>query len=706
MPVTLVLPAGDETLMTGLKPPRAEQRPVFHERFGITWRDDYAWLRDKAYPEVKDPDVLAYLRAENDFVRARLLEPEKALIETLHRELKGRLKDDDRSVPVKDGGFEYHWAFAAGTQYRTWYRRELADTAPSVMIDENALAEGCAYFNLLGMGVSPDGRWLAYSTDNDGSERYKLHLCDLLTGEERLEVVTNISGSLVWREDSKALYAVDLNDKLRPFRVRVHGIDGAVSDVVFEERDPAFFVSIGKTRSRRFVLIATGTHVTRETHILDRDNEAAGLQLIAARRDGHRYWLDHGGDRFWIITNDRHPNFRLVSTPEKAVEELHWKEEIAGGDRHYLEDVSCFAGFMVISGKTDGFNQLRVRDYRGRETPIAFDEEVFVASVGDNREFETDRVRLSYSSLVTPATVIDYVVATGERIVRKVQEIPSGYDKSLYRTERIQAKAPDGAMIPVSLVYPRDFQKDGSGKLFLYGYGAYGMGMEPRFGTSRLSLLERGFCCAIAHVRGGDELGQLWYDAGKLEHKTRTFTDFIAVAETLIERGFTSKRRIAIMGGSAGGMLIGAVTNMRPELRGCAIAQVPFVDVLNTMLDDSLQLTPIEWPEWGNPLIDREAFERILGYAPYETIKEQNYPPMLITAGISDPRVTYWEPAKFVAKLRKMKTDHHPLFLKTNMDAGHFGASGRYDSLKELAEEFAFLLRCFEEAGWSGNTGD
>ncbi len=690
------------------RPPVAAKRPQQHQHFGIERVDDYSWLRDASYPAVENPEILAYLEAENSYVRKRLLEPEAARIEALHAELKARLKEDDRSVPVRQGGVDYHWAYSKGAQYRTWYRQAIGQHVAGVMLDENKLAEGSSYFSLRGLAVSPDGRFLAYTTDCDGSERYRLHLRDLDNGEERRDLAQNLSGSVVWRRDSRSLLAVDLNDKLRPYRVRTHAIATAddAASALFEEQDPAFFVSIGRTRSHRFIEVSSGTHVTREVHVLDQEDPGLGLQCIAPRRDGHRYWLDHGGGRFWILTNDRHPNFRLVSAPVAAASEADWQEEIAAGDRDYLRDVSCFKDFMVVSGKVDGLTRLRIRDYAGKEKVIGFDEPVFAAGIGDNREFETERVRLSYSSMITPPSVIDYVVPTGEHIVRKVQEIPSGYQRELYATSRIMAEAKDGVLIPVTLVHRRDFPKDGSGKLFLYGYGAYGMGMEPHFSASRLSLLERGFCFAMAHVRGGDELGQLWYEAGKLEHKHRTFDDFIAVAEGLIAERYAGPGAIAIKGGSAGGMLIGAVLNARPDLWRCAIADVPFVDVLNTMLDDKLPLTPIEWPEWGNPIDDEAAFRRILGYSPYETIKAQDYPPMLVTAGISDPRVTYWEPAKFVARLRTTKTDAQELYLKTNMDAGHFGASGRYDSLKELAEQFAFILRCFEPPESSSSAAD
>lgn len=675
--------------------PLAPRRPVTIERFGHVWTDEYAWLRDPGYPVVTDPAILAYLQAENEYFE-RVMAPERSRIERLHAELKARIKDDDASVPVVENGFAYHWRFFEGAQYRTWYRRRLHAAEPEVLLDENGLAAGKDYFSLRALEVSPDGSLLAYTTDEDGSERYRLHLRRLDGGEELADLVSNISGAVEWAEDGRTLLYVELNDKLRPFRVRAHrlGEDPARDAVIYEEQDPAFFVSLGKTRSRRFILIASGTHVTREIRLLDARDPEAPPRLVSERREGHRYSLDHAQDRLWILTNDRHENYRLVSADEGEPSEQGWREEIAGDDHHYLLTVSCFADFLVLAERADGLPHLRIRHYDGAERVIEFAEPVYTVMLGDNREFATDRIRVSYTSMVTPPSVIDYVVATRELIVRKEQEIPSGYDKTRYVTRRLMAPAPDGELVPVTIVQPKDFPPDGGGPLFLYGYGSYGHGLDPAFAPSRLSLLDRGMAFAYAHVRGGDEMGYRWYWDGKLDRKINSFTDFIAAAEYLIKEGYTQAGRIAIKGGSAGGMLMGAVANLRPELWGCVVADVPFVDVLNTMLDASLPLTPIEWPEWGNPIEDPAAFERIRGYSPYDNVRPQAYPPMLVTAGISDPRVTYWEPAKLVAKLRATKTDTNPLLFKINMGAGHFGKSGRFDALYELAEQYAFVFRC------------
>jgi oligopeptidase B len=676
-------------------PPTAPRRPVILERFGVSWTDEYAWLRDPAYPEVNDPAIRAYLEAENAYFTA-IMAPHEPMIERIHAELKARIKPDDSSVPVREGAFEYHWRFYEGAQYRAWFRRALAETEPTLILDEVALAAGKSYFSLRALEVSPDGRLLAYTTDEDGSERFRLHLKDLATGAELADLVTGTSGSVEWAEDGRTLLYVELNDQLRPFRVRAHrlGDDPAGDAVLYEEADPAYFVSIGKTRSRGWLLIATGTHVTREIRLLDAADPTAPSRLVAPRREGHRYSLDHAHGRLWILTNDRHENYRLVSAPELAPEEQHWREEIPGDDHHYLLAVSCFAEFMVLAERADGLADLRIRAYGGAEHVIPFPEPVYTVTLGDNREFVTDRVRVGYTSMVTPPSVIEYLVGSHELIVRKEQEIPSGYDKARYVTRRLMAPAADGAVVPITIVHRDDFPPAGGGPLLLYGYGAYGHGLDPAFAPSRLSLLDRGIAFAYAHVRGGDEMGYRWYREGKLSAKPNSFSDFITCAEYLVQEGYTKPGRIAIKGGSAGGMLMGAVVNQRPDLWGCVVAEVPFVDVLNTMLDASLPLTPIEWPEWGDPLLDPRAFELVRGYSPYDNIRAQPYPPMLVTAGISDPRVTYWEPAKFVARLRASRTDANPLLLKTNMTSGHFGQSGRYDALRDLAEQYAFVFAC------------
>ena len=683
------------------KPPVAARRPQQTAVHGVTLTDDYAWLRDPGYPEVTDPDVLAYLGAENAYFEA-VMAPQKALTQTIFEELKGRLKEDDESVPVKDGGFLYQWRFEKDAQYRQWFRKPVADQGADqgdwrIFLDEPALAAGLDYFNLRDYDVSPDERLLAYSTDSDGSERYAIAVKDLERGAVLADAMTNTSGAVLWAADNKTLFYVELSESLRPFRVRAHvlGTPAESDRVVYEEADPSFFVGIGMTQSRRFITVSAGDHVTSEIRVLEAEDPAAAPRLIAVRESGHEYDLEHRGESFFIRTNDAHKNFRIVTAPLEAPGRDNWAELIPGSDRHYLQDLTCFQDFLVIEESIDGLDQVRLRDYGGAEHFIAFPEAAYAAGLGDNPEFAASSLRLSYTSMVTPGTVYDYDPAPRRLTTLKVQVIPSGYDKNRYVTERLMAPAADGVEVPISIVYRTDFKKDGSGPLHLYGYGAYGLGMSPGFSTGRLSLLDRGFAFAIAHIRGGDELGYHWYEDGKLMQRRNSFADFAACAAYLIAEGYAAPGNISISGGSAGGTLMGVMANEHPALWRAVVAHVPFVDVLATMLDGSLPLTPIEWPEWGNPATDQAAFALIRGYSPYDNVAARAYPPLLITGGLTDPRVTYWEPAKWAARLRALKTDDNLLLLKTNMGAGHGGKSGRYESLQETAEEFTFLLMAF-----------
>ena len=675
-------------------PPVAPRRPMSRTSHGVTLTDPYAWLRDPGYPSVTDPEVLAYLRAENAYADA-VLAADRPLVGQIFAEMKARLVDDDEGVPTPHGPWLYGWRFRPGAQYRVWYRTPRTGGTETVFLDEPALAAGHACFNLRTYAASPDHRFVAYATDGDGSERYVVEIVAPDTNERLADRITNTSGVPVWGDDRTLFYA-ELNEQLRPFRVRRHilGSDAADDPIVFQEDDPGFFVSLGRTLSGAFVLIHAGDHVTSEVHLVPTASPAAPPRVVVPRRPGHQYAVTHQGRRLLITTNDRHRNFRLVEAPVEAPDEAHWRELEPGSDTSYLLGVTAFEGFLVVVARERGLVQVRIEYADGTVRTVPWPEPTYSAGLGPNVDYATDRVRLRYSSMVTPASVIDFHLDDGRMEVLKVQAIPSGYVRERYRSERLEATAADGAKVPVSLVYRDDFPRDGTGPLLLYGYGAYGMGLDPGFGTARLSLLDRGFAYAIAHVRGGDELGRGWYEDGKLDRKINTFGDFVACAEHLVASGYTSPGRIAIEGGSAGGMLVGAVANMRPELWGCVLALVPFVDVLNTMLDPTLPLTPIEWPEWGNPIDDPAAFLRIRGYCPYENVEAKAYPPILARAGLSDPRVTYWEPAKWVAKLRATKTDDNPLLLRTNMDAGHFGASGRFDELEERAEDFAFVVRC------------
>ena len=675
-----------------MTPPTALRRPTTSTHHNVTLTDDYAWLRDSGYPDVKDEAILSHLKAENAYFEAAMA-PQQPLIETIFQEMKGRIKEDDQSVPAKDGDWLYWRAFETGGQYRKWWRKPVAGGAAQLILDEPALAMGKDYFRLGALSVSEDGRWLAYAIDDDGSERFTARVRDLTTGEDLPDVIPETMGALVWNDDASALLYGQVNDQWRIDTIKLHIIGTPVAQdaVIYHEADIGFQCGIGMTHDRKWIAVATGDNTTSEVRLLPADNPLAEPVLIRARQAGVEYDVETHDGTLFIVTNDTDTNFRLVTASIKAPGK--WTERIAPRRDFYLTDVSTFADFFVVEGRENGLDQVEIHAYDGSSAKrIAFPETSYSAGLDENPEWKVDTLRLSYESMVSPSLVEDYDIATGARTTLKVQEIPSGYDSTKYATERLTITARDGTVIPVSVVYAKDFPKDGTRPLYLYGYGAYGIAIPPGFSTGRLSLLDRGFAFAIAHIRGGDDLGQQWQLDGKLEKRWNAFTDFIDVGRGLIERGFTSEGKICAAGGSAGGELMGVVINKAPELFGAVAAHVPFVDVLNTMLDDTLPLTPGEWPEWGNPITDKAAFDLIQSYSPYDNVKAQTYPPLLITAGLTDPRVTYWEPAKWCAKLRATKTDDNVLLLKTNMGAGHGGKSGRFESLRETAEEFAFFL--------------
>ena len=678
-------------------PPIAEQRPHSYERHGVTIEDPWHWLRDAKYPNVDDPDVLAYLHKENDYFEGWKKQHE-ALIDALFEEMKGRIKEDDSSVPLRDGDFLYWWAFKPGAEYRSWYRKPVGGGDDQVIFDEPVEAEGSAYFRLGALEVSPDGKLLATLADYDGSERFELRIRDLATAKD-LETVTKVGiGQPVWTSDSGGIVFTEVNDNWRSYRARYHrlGSPAEAAITLYEETEElGFTVGVGNSTDKSLIFIATGDNATSEVRFVSADDPSQPLALISRRKPLREYHVDAAHGKLWIHTNDDHVNFRLAEADPAEPEQ--WRTVIPGSDGVYLTGVSSYRDHLAISSRVGGLDQLMLRTYEGQETRIPFEEASYSAAFHGNPEFAPDSYRLGYSSMVTPATTYDYHPDSGQLEVRKVQEIPSGYDASQYATERLTIEARDGAKIPVSVVYKKGFEKNGEGKLFLYAYGAYGIAIPPAFNSNRKSLLDRGWACAIAHIRGGDDLGYQWFLDGKLTKRTNTFNDFVDAAKGLIAEKFTSAGKIAINGGSAGGELMGAVVNAAPELFGAAIADVPFVDVLNTMLDDTLPLTPGEWPEWGNPITDKAAFDYIRSYSPYDNVKAQNYPPMLITGGLTDPRVTYWEPAKWAAKLRATKTDNNPLFLKINMGAGHGGKSGRWEKLHEVAETYAFMLTQGEE---------
>ncbi len=673
-------------------PPVAAQRPHAYTRHGQTIEDPWFWLKDQKYPVIDDPDVLAYLREENAYFDAAM-HPHEALVETLFAEMKARLKEDDASVPQKDGDWLYWWAFRPGGQYRVWYRKPVTGGEEQILLDEPAEAEGHEYFRLQVLSVSPDGRLAAWSADRSGAERFELRIRDLATGADIETVTTVANGAVAWGNDSRSLVYTEVNDNWRTYRARLHrlGSDPAEDVTLYEETEElGFNVGVGKTQDDRWIVVATGDNQTSEVRLVPADDPAGAPLLVSPRRVKREYSVDSAHGSLWILTNDEHVNFRVARADPAAPGD--WETVVAGSDAVYIRGITAFARHLMLVERVEGLDQIRLRAYDGSEHRIAFPEASYTVSPGSNPEYDPPAYRLGYASMVTPQTVYDYDPVAQQLTTLKVQDIPSGYDPSLYETERLMVPARDGRSIPVSVLYRKGFPRDGSGKLFLYAYGAYGHAIPPGFSTVRLSLVDRGWAYAIAHIRGGDDLGYDWYLQGKAEQRWNTFRDFSDAARGLIAAGLTQAGRIAINGGSAGGELMGVVANTDPDLWGAVVADVPFVDVLNTMQDESLPLTPGEWPEWGNPITDPAAFDLIRSYSPYDNVEAKAYPPMLITGGLNDPRVTYWEPAKWAARLRATKTDDNLLLLKINMGAGHGGKSGRYDSLREDAEAYAFVL--------------
>lgn len=684
--------------------PVAARRKHQVRHHGVEFEDHYHWLRDPSYPTVEDPAILDYLRAENDYFDASLAPHIKAC-SSLFEELKARQAEDDAGVPYRENDYIYQWRFESGQQYRDWWRwpAETPD-ATELVLSEPALAQGCDYFSLGTLAVSPNRRYLAFSCDRDGSERYSLYIRDLETGIDTPQPITNIGGGVVWSADSEFIFYTVLSEQWRPYLVRRHRREDLstgyvhTNDVdVYQEQDDSFFVDVSLSQSEAFMVISSGDHVSSELRLMATDTPLDEPALVAARRPNIEYDLDHQGSHLFVLTNDTHKNFRLARAPLANPGHMQWETLIEGSDTHYLTGLACFKNFIVLEERIEGLDQIRLimtdgNGQLGAQHRIEFPEPTYSAGLGTNADFDVAELRINYSSMVTPNTVFDYAINCQRLVTRKIQQIPSGYDASAYRCERRSITARDGTQVPVSLVWRADTQLSADTAIHLYAYGAYGHAVAPSFSAARLSLLNRGFVYAIAHIRGGDDLGYHWYEAGKLAARENTFNDFVDVAQALVESGLSRAGRISISGGSAGGELMGAVVNQAPHLWGAVVAHVPFVDVLNTMLDASLPLTPMEWPEWGNPIEDAHTFHLIQGYSPYDQLAALDYPPMLVTAGLADPRVTYWEPAKYVAKLRYLKTDSNLLLLKTNMSAGHGGKSGRFDSLQELAEEFLFIL--------------
>jgi oligopeptidase B len=685
--------------------PMAQKQPHSFTQHGVTITDDYAWLRAENWqqvmrePETLDADIRAYLEAENAYLKETLAETD-ALQTTLFEEMKARIKEDDSSVPSPDGPWSYYSSFVTGGQYPRFCRclrgSDGGGADEVILLDGNKEAEGQDYWQLGSLAHSPDHKLMAYAVDTAGSEYYTLRFRDIETGTDLADVIENTGGS-VWAKDSQTIYYIRLDDNHRPLYVYRHrlGTPASEDELIYEEKDTAFYVHLGETQSGAFVEIDISDHETSEVHLLDATDPKATPRIVEPRSTGLEYSVEHNGDSLYILTNaDDAVDFSICVAPVAAPKRENWIPLIAHKPGTLILSHVLLKDYMIRLERTNSLPQIIVRQLvDGAEHAIAFDEEAYSLGMGAGYEFDTATVRFTYASMTTPAQIYDYDLATRERTLRKTQEVPSGHDPADYVTRRVHATAADGARVPISLLHHRDTPLDGTAPLLLYGYGSYGISIPASFSTTRLSLVDRGFVYAIAHIRGGKDKGYNWYTDGKRSAKRNTFTDFIAAGEHLADERFTSRGNIIGHGGSAGGMLMGAVANMAPELFRGIIANVPFVDVLNTILDDTLPLTPPEWAEWGNPITSAEDFALIRSYSPYDNIKAKDYPHILALGGLTDPRVTYWEPAKWVARLRELNTSDNLVLLKTNMSAGHGGASGRFDSLKEVALEYAFALK-------------
>jgi oligopeptidase B len=675
------------------RPPRAPRRPHRTKIHGDTLRDDYFWLREK-----ENPAVISYLEAENAYAEA-LTKPTEPLQQTLYREMVARIKETDDSAPYREGAHLYYTRTEQGKQYPLYCRKPARRAhTEQVTLDLNRMARGHTFMAVGDYEVSPDSRLLAYTTDTTGFREYTLRVKDLSTDKHLKMKVERVS-SVCWAADNQTLfYVVDDPETKRAFRLYRQRL-GERRELVYEESDEMFSLEVSLTRSRAYVLVTSASHTTSEVRYVAARRPADEPRLVEPREQGHEYYLEHRADLFYVRTNEAGArNFKLSLAPVREPARKNWRELVAHRDEVMLEDVDLFADFLVRSELEGGLAVLRVTDLRASgggaddaTHSIAFPEPAYEAAVGVNMEFRTRRLRFNYQSLVTPPSVYDYDMQTREPHLLKRTPVLGGFDPSDYRSERLHAVASDGTRIPVSLVYKKELRGAGARPMLLTGYGSYGLNYPVTFSIPRLALLDRGLVYAIAHIRGGGEMGKRWHEEGRMMRKMNTFTDFIASAEFLVQEGYTSPERLAVTGGSAGGLLLGAVVNLRPELFRVVDSHVPFVDVINTMLDESLPLTVAEYQEWGDPH-EPEAYRYMKSYSPYDNLEAKDYPAMLVQTSLNDSQVMYWEPAKYVARLRALKTDAEPLLLKTNMGAGHGGASGRYDALKELAFEYAFIL--------------
>ena len=695
------------------RPPCCPRRPWRETRHGVTRQDPYHWLKDPRWQEVMrdprllDPEIRAHLEAENAYTEA-VLAPEATLRRRLFDEMKARIKEDDWTYPSPDGAYAYYRRYVEGGEHPLYCRRPRAsildpggagphDRSEELLLDGNREAEGTSYFKLAACRHSPDHRRLAYASDENGSEYFTIRVRDLVSGEILPERIDGAQGDLVWSADASAFCYTVLDKAHRPHKVYLHtlGTDPREDRLLYQEDDPGFFLNLATSDSRRFIVISAHDHVTSEVRLVAAGDLAADPLLVAPRETGRLYSVADWGDRLLILTNaDKAVDFKIVEAPLSAPDPSNWRNLIDHRPGKFVTDMLLFEEHLVRLEHSQALPRLVVRRLAdGDEHEIDFAEEAYDLSIVPGFEFATRELRFRYSSMTTPERLYAYDLESRKRRLLKEQEIPSGHDPDAYVTRRLTARASDGAQVPVSLLHRKDRPLDGTAPCLLYGYGAYGLSMPASFSGNRLSLVDRGFVYAVAHVRGGSEKGYDWYLDGKLTKKTNTFTDFIAAAETLIEGGYSTAGRLVAHGASAGGMLMGTVANRWPELFGAILAEVPFVDVLNTMCDKDLPLTPPEWPEWGNPIESAEAYSLIAGYSPYDNIAAQGYPAIIATAGLTDPRVTYWEPAKWVARLRALKSDDRPLLLHTNMEAGHGGAAGRFERLEEIALLYSFALK-------------
>ena len=681
--------------------PRARRLPFAAINHGIKRVDDYAWLRAENWqavmrdPLLLDPAIRAHLEAENSYTASAMADTE-ALQATLFAEMKGRIKEDDATVPAPDGAFAYYSRFVIGGQHPIFCRRPLTGGDEQILVDGNALAKPHAYFRIASVSHSPDHRLIAYAVDIKGSEFYTVNIIEAATGTLLDSTITDNNGALEWANDSRELLYVWVDDEHRPRKLLRHVVGATNPDtLIHEQHDPGFFLGIGATQDRRYLLLSVHDHETAEISLIDAADLSAPPRLVSPRAPEHDYSVDHHDGRLIILTNSGGAeDYRIVEAPAESPGPEHWQEIEPHRQGRLILDVVAYMDFLVRLEREDGLPRILVRRFAdGDEHEIAFAEEAYALGISDGYEYDTTTLRFTYSSMTTPAQVFDYDMKTRARVLRKTQEIPSGHDPKLYATRRVMAPANDGETVPVSLLYRKETKLDGTAPLLLYGYGAYGMSIPAGFSTNALSLVDRGFVYAIAHIRGGKDKGYRWYKDGKREKKVNSFTDFIAAGEFLAEQGLTARGRIVAHGGSAGGMLMGAVANLAPSLFLGIIAEVPFVDVLTTMLDASLPLTPPEWPEWGNPIESETDYRTIAAYSPYDNVQAVAHPHILALAGLTDPRVTYWEPAKWLAKLREQDTGSSLLLFRTNMEAGHAGASGRFERLKEVALAYAFALK-------------